>query len=132
MTGSKSERAYAWAWLTTTSPRHFLLIRKHLHTGELVFHYAYVPPGQPVTLMALVRVACLCWSVEEDVEFGKDHFGLDHSQVCLHIALTVAEIKRLFHPVARHLHWVWWRRRHQARARWFHHRARLRRHMASA
>lgn len=37
------------------------------------------------------------------------------------IALTVAEIKRLFLLVIRclqseahHLHWVWWRRRHQA------------------
>jgi len=26
-----------------------------------------------------------------------------------------------------YLHWSWWRRRHQARARWFHQRARLRR-----
>lgn len=114
-------------------------------------------------------------------EFGKDHFGLDHSQVRLYtallrhivltlaalaicaitaaqakthapapilpttpdqqppddpglIALTVAEIKRLFCLITRHLqpethtlHWVWWRRRHQARARWFHHRTRLRR-----
>jgi len=24
-----------------------------------------------------------------------------------------------------HLYWSWWRRRHQARARWYHHRARL-------
>jgi hypothetical protein len=119
----------------------------------------------------LVRVACLRWPVEEDFEFGKDHFGLDHSQVRLYtalarhlvltmaalavcavtaaqaktrapipilltspdddppadtglIALTVAEIKRLFilitrrpHTDAHHLHWTWWRRRHQARAR---------------
>jgi len=35
VTGSKGERAYAWAWLATTSPQHFLLIRKHLVTGEL-------------------------------------------------------------------------------------------------
>jgi hypothetical protein len=114
-------------------------------------------------------------------EFGKDHFGLDHSQVRLYtallrhivltmaalavcavtaaqaktlsplpilpttpdeqppedpglIALTVAEIKRLFMlatrrllPKTHHLHWIWWRRRHQARARWYHHRTRLRR-----
>jgi SRSO17 transposase len=181
VTGSKGERAYAWAWLATTSSRHCLLIRKHLRTGELAYHYCHVPPGRPVSLMALVRVACLRWPVEEDFEFGKDHFGLDHSQVRLYtallrhivlamaalaicaitaaqaktrapapilpttpdqqppedpglIALTVAEIKRLFTLVTRqlapethHLHWVWWRRRHQARARWFHHRARLRR-----
>ena len=181
MTGSKGERRYAWAWIATASPRHFLLIRKHLQTGELAYHYCHVPAGQPVTLMTLVRVACLRWPVEEGFEFGKDHFGLDHSQVRLYtallrhivltlaalavcavtaaqakteapapilpttpdqqppedpglIALTVAEIKRLFtlvtrrlQPETHHLHWVWWRRRHQARARWFHHRARLRR-----
>jgi len=50
------------------------------------------------------------------------------------IPLTVAEVKRLSGlltrtwQTARHyLHWSWWRRRHQARARWFHQRARLRR-----
>lgn len=181
VTGSKGERAYAWAWLATTSPHHYLLIRKHLSTGELAYHYCHIPAGQPDTLMTLVRVACLRWPVEEGFEFGKDHFGLDHSQVRLYtallrhivltlaalavcaitaaqaktrapapilpttpheqpptdlglIALTVAEIKRLFTlatrrhlPESHHLHWVWWRRRHQARARWFHHRTRLRR-----
>jgi SRSO17 transposase len=179
--GSKGERAYAWAWIATTSPRHSLLIRRHLTTGDLAFHYCFVPDGRPVTVMTLVRVACLRWPVEEGFEFGKDHFGLDHSQVRLYtalsrhivltmaalavcavtaasaktrapaatlpttpddqppedpglIALTVAEIKRLFTLVTRrllpeshHLYWIWWRRRHQARARWFHHRARLRR-----
>jgi hypothetical protein len=51
--------------------------------------------------------------------------------------LTVAEIKRLFNLLTRtrqttrhYLHCSWWRRRHQARARWFHHRARLRRQAA--
>jgi hypothetical protein len=181
VTGSKGERAYAWAWLATTSTGHFLLIRKHLRTGELAYHYCHVPPGQPVTLMTLVRVACLRWPVEEGFEFGKDHFGLDHSQVRCYtallrhivltlaalavcaitaaqarnrtpapvlpttqddqppedpglITLTVAEIKRLFilvtrrlQPESHHLHWIRWRRRHQARARWFHHRTRLRR-----
>ncbi len=177
--GSKGERRYAWAWIATTSDRHFLLVRKHLVTGELAYHYCYIPPERPVTLMSLVRVACLRWPVEEDFEFGKDHFGLDHCQVrgytaltrhivltmaalavCAAtaaaakqrtlppvlptsgddeppddpglIALTVAEIKRLFslarrrqHDDAHHLHWILWRRRHQARARWFHHRTRL-------
>lgn len=182
VTGSKGERAYAWAWIATTHPRHYLLIRRHLTSGALAYHYCFVPEGHPVTLMTLVRVACLRWPVEEGFEFGKDHFGLDHSQVRLYtallrhlvltlaalavcavtaaaaktsapdpvlpvtpedtppedpglIALTVAEVKRLFILITRralpethHLHWTWWRRRHQARARWFHHRARLRRH----
>lgn len=179
--GSKGARRYAWAWLSTAGKNHYLLIRKHLATGELAYHYCYVPPGRRVTLMTLVRVACLRWPVEEDFEFGKDHFGLDHSQVRRYtallrhvvltmaalavcavtaaqaktrasqpilptrpdqeppvdtglIALTVAEIKRLFNlitrrlqPVEHHLHWAWWRRHHQARARWFHHRTRLQR-----
>ena len=90
MTGSKGERAYAWAWMATTSPRHYLLIRKHLRTGELAYHYCFVPAGRPVTLMTLVRVACLRWPVEEGFEFGKDHFGLDHSQVRLYTALSAA------------------------------------------
>ncbi|MBA3489552.1 MAG: IS701 family transposase [Longispora sp.] len=49
------------------------------------------------------------------------------------IPLTVAEIKRLFNlltrtwqPTRHHLHWTQWRQRHQARARWFHQRTRLR------
>lgn len=160
-------------------PRHYLLIRKHLQTGELAYHYCHVPPDQPVTLMTLVRVACLRWPVEEGFEFGKDHFELDHSQARTYtallrhtvlamaalaicsvttahvktrapapilpttpdeqppkdpglITLTVAEIKRLFNlttrklqPEIHHLRRIWWRRRHQARAKWFHHRTRL-------
>lgn len=54
------------------------------------------------------------------------------------IALTVAEIKRLFNlatrrlqPELHHLRWIWWRRRHQARAKWFHHRTRPRRQPAT-
>ena len=183
--GSKGERAYAWAWLGTVSPQHYLLVRKHLTTGELAYHYCYVPAGRPATLMTLVRVACLRWPVEEGFEFGKDHFGLDHSQVRTYtallrhivltmaalavcavtatqartqaptpilpttpdeqppdnpglIALTVAEIKRLFNlatrrlqPEIHHLRWIWWRRHHQARAKWFHHRTRLRRQPAT-
>jgi hypothetical protein len=74
-------------WIATTSPRHFLLVRKHLRTGELAYHYCHVPARRTATLMTLVRVACLRWPVEEGFEFGKDHFGLDHSQVRLYTAL---------------------------------------------
>jgi hypothetical protein len=48
------------------------------------------------------------------------------------IPLTVVEVKKLFNLATQvwrstehHLYWSWWRRRHQARARWYHHRARL-------
>ncbi len=49
------------------------------------------------------------------------------------IPFTVPEIKRLYillsqtcYSIAHGLRWSWWRRRHQARARWYQHRARLR------
>jgi SRSO17 transposase len=62
--GSKGQRWYAWAWLVTASPRHYLLIRRHLATGELAFCYCYVPEGQPVSLSWLVRAAGCRWPVE--------------------------------------------------------------------
>jgi SRSO17 transposase len=178
--GSKGERWYAWAWLATTSARHHLLIRRHLKTGELAFHYCFVPEGQLLTKTRLIRAAGLRWPVEEDFEFSKDCFGLDQCQARLYTAilrhavlvmaalaicavttallrdrtdtqapppvrpdqpppaepgmipLTIPEIKRLLaalttRPLPRWLviHWDAWTRRHQARSRWFHKRARL-------
>jgi SRSO17 transposase len=89
-TGAKGQRWYAWAWLGTASPQHYLLIRRHLTTGELAFHYCFVPAGQPVSLTRLVRAAGCRWPVEEDFRSGKGCFGLDESQV------------RLFTAIARH------------------------------
>jgi SRSO17 transposase len=86
--GSKGARWYAWALLATASPRHHLLIRRHLRTGELAFHYCFVPEGQPVTRTRLIRAAGLRWPAEEDFEFGKDCFGLDQSQVRLYTAIV--------------------------------------------
>jgi SRSO17 transposase len=178
--GCKGERWYAWAWLATASARHHLLIRRHLTTGELAFHYCFVPAGQLLTKARLIRAAGLRWPVEEDFAFSKDCFGLDQCQARLYTAiarhtvlvmaalaicaitaaqvkdrtdtqapppvrpgqpppadpglipLTIPEIKRLLaalttRPLPRRLviHWDAWTRRHQARARWFHKRARL-------
>ena len=178
--GSKGDRWYAWAWLGTASPRHHLLIRRHIRTGELAFHYCYVPEGQLCAKARLIRAAGLRWPVEEGFEFGKDCFGLDQSQVRLYDAIarhtvlvmaalaicavtaallrdrtdtqapepvrpdqpppadpgmipfTVPEIKRLLakaiagpRPPGHKEHWQAWRRRHQARSRWYHKRARL-------
>jgi SRSO17 transposase len=180
--GSKGQRWYAWAWLATASPRHHLLIRRHLTTGELAFHYCFVPGGQLLTKTRLIRAAGLRWPVEEDFGLGKDCFGLDQCQARLYTAiqrhivlvmaalaicavtaarlrdstdtqapppvtpaqapppdpgmipLTVPEIKRLLaevlagpRPRGLTAHWLAWRRRHQARSRWFHQRARLNR-----
>jgi len=86
--GSKGERWYAWAWIATASPRCHLLIRRHLRTGELAFHYCYVPEGQVLAKARLIRAAGLRWPVEEGFEFGKDTFGLDQCQARLFAAIT--------------------------------------------
>ena len=185
--GSKGGRWYAWSWLATASPQHHLLIRRHLKTGELAFHYCFVPGGQPLTLTRLIRAAGLRWPVEEEFRLGKDCFGLDESQVRLYTAitrhtvlvmaalaicalttatlrnrtgsqppppvrpdqpppaslgmipLTVPETARLLAavfsrpaPPGHATHWQAWRRRHQARARWYHHRTRLARELMIA
>ena len=88
--GSKGQRWYAWAQIAVASPRHCLLIRRHLRTGELAYHYCHLPEGQPSGMTRLIRAAGLRWPVEEDFEFAKDAFGLDQSQV------------RLYHAIARH------------------------------
>jgi SRSO17 transposase len=178
--GSKGARWYAWALIATASPRRHLLIRRHLKTGELAFHYCYAPEGQPATMARLIRAAGLRWPVEENFEFGKDCFGLDQSQVRLYdaiarhtvlvmaalaicavtaallhdntdtqapppvrpdqpppadpgmIPLTIPEISRLLAalltttwPPGHAVHWMNWRRRHQARSAWYHQRTRL-------
>jgi SRSO17 transposase len=178
--GSRGDRWYAWAWIAAASPRHHLLVRRHLKTGELAFHYCYVPQGQLLTKTRLVRAAGLRWPVEEDFRLGKDCLGLDQCQARLctaiqrhlvlvmaalaicavtaaqlrdrtgtqapapagpdqapppspgMIPLTVPEIKRLLaaalarrHPRSHAARWLAWRRRHQARSRWFHQRTRL-------
>jgi SRSO17 transposase len=86
--GSKGDRWYAWAWAGTASPRHSLLVRRHVTTGELAFHYCFVPEGQQASKTRLIRSAGLRWPVEEDFEFGKDCFGLDQSQVRLYTAIA--------------------------------------------
>ena len=62
--GSKGDRWYAWAWIGTSSPRHSLLARRHLKTGELAFHYCFVPEGQRASKARLIRAAGLRWPVE--------------------------------------------------------------------
>src|SRR5512132_213968 len=87
-TGSKGARWYAWAWIATISPRHYLLIRRHRATGELAFHYCHVAEGQAVSLSRLIRAAGLRWPAEENFQFGKGCFGLGQSQVRLYPAIT--------------------------------------------
>jgi SRSO17 transposase len=183
--GSKGRRWYAWAWAGTRSGEHSLLVRRHLKTGELAFHYCYVPEGQLLTKTRLIRAAGLRWPVEEGFELGKDQFGLDQCQARLYTAilrhlvlvmaalaicavtsallrrrtgteapppagpdqappaepgmipLTVPEIRRILAALTARpmppplvIHWDAWTRRHQARSRWHHQRARLKRDYA--
>jgi SRSO17 transposase len=96
--GSKGQRWYAWAWLATASPRHSLLVRRHLRTGELAFCYCHVPEGQFASKARLIRAAGLRWPVEESFELSKGCFGLDQCQARLytailrHIALVMAAL----------------------------------------
>src|SRR5260370_40223374 len=79
--GSKGERWDAWAWLATASARHHLLILRHLRTGELAFHYCFVPERQRLTKARLIRAAGLRWpAVEVDFAFSKHCFALVQRQ----------------------------------------------------
>ena len=177
--GSKGGRWYAWALIATASPRHCLLVRRHLQTGDLAFHYCFTPEGA-CQKTKLITAAGLRWPVEEGFEFGKGYFGLAQCQARLYRAilrhtvlamaalaicavsaaqlknrttaqapppaspgqmppadpgltpLTVHDVKRLLaaalsqrQPRLHAAHWLRWRRRHQARSRWFHQRTRL-------
>ncbi len=39
-------------------------------TGELAYHYCYVPEGQPAGMTRLIRAAGLRWPVEEGFQFA--------------------------------------------------------------
>ena len=65
----------------TASPRHCLLVRRHLKTGDLAFHYCWVPGGQLLTKTRLIRAAGLRWHIEECLQQAKGEAGLDQYQV---------------------------------------------------
>jgi hypothetical protein len=47
----------AQTWIATASPRHWLLIRRHLATGECAYHYCHILAGQPVSFTRLITAA---------------------------------------------------------------------------
>ncbi len=80
--GCKGHRDYAWAWAATSSPRHWVLIRRSLaDPADLAFFYCHAPQGRPVSLPVLIRVAGKRWPVEECLQQGKGQAGLDQHQV---------------------------------------------------
>ena len=180
--GSKGPRYYDWAWIAAASPRHHLLIRRSISTGELAYYLAFVPEHYVCSLTDLVKAAGARWAVEDDFQGPKQATCLDGTQVrgyrawkrhvtlvmasyallavtaaqaraahpapalpehddqlapedCGIIALTVPELQRLLaalppgqnyrkRDVEGHIGWSTWRRRHQARARWYHYHRR--------
>ena len=80
--GCKGHRDYAWAWAGTSSPRHWVLIRRSLtDPDDLAFFYCHAPAGRPVSLPVLIKVAGKRWPVEECLQQGKGQAGLDQHQV---------------------------------------------------
>jgi SRSO17 transposase len=60
--GCKGHRDYRWAMVATSSPRHWLLIRRKItDPADLAFFYCYAPG--PVSLSTLVKVAGKRWPV---------------------------------------------------------------------
>jgi SRSO17 transposase len=56
-------------------------------SGELAFHYCFVPDGQAASKARLIRAAGLRWPVEESFELGKGCFGLDQCQARAYTAI---------------------------------------------
>jgi SRSO17 transposase len=103
--GAKGQRYYHWAWITISDSApgcRWLLIRRHPRTGELAFYRCYAP--QPVTLAALVKVAGLRWTIEENFQAGKGLTGLDEHQVrgwtSWHRWVTLAMLASAFLTIA--------------------------------
>ena len=87
--GCKGHRDYQWAMVATSSPRHWLLIRRKISDpADLAFFYCHAPG--PVSLPILVKVAGKRWPVEECFQQGKGQAGLDQHQL------------RLWHSFYRH------------------------------
>jgi SRSO17 transposase len=80
--GAKGYRYYDWAWLAIDPGRpghRWLLIRRNRRTRELAFYRCYSPRRVP--LPALVKVAGIRWTTEENFQAGKGLAGLDEHQV---------------------------------------------------
>lgn len=75
-------RYYDWAWLAIDPGRaghRWLLIRRNRRTRELAFYRCYSP--RRVSLPALVKIAGIRWTTEENFQAGKGLAGLDDHQV---------------------------------------------------
>ena len=150
--GAKGHRWYDWAWVTTSNPgpgHRCLLIRRNRSTGELAFYHCYSP--QRVTLAALVKVAGLRWTIEENFRRQGDRWvtlamlgaavltiaaAIESARgpaAARQIPLTRNEIAHLLAAVTappgrdagHRLRWSHWRRRHQHHARTCHYQRQI-------
>jgi SRSO17 transposase len=93
--GFKGPRFADWALLATSSPRHFLLIRRLIsRPDDLTFYLCWAPQGTPATMTFFITIAGRRWPAEETFKTGKDILGWDQCQartwdaVCRHTALA--------------------------------------------
>ena len=136
--------------VSSVSPMNSATARALIPAGELAFHYSYVPEGQLTAKTRLIRLPGLVDHRDHQPVTAaqlKDRTGAQAPPPVTPgqapprdpgmIPLTVAEVKRLLaaavarhHPEGHAVRWLAWRRRHQARSRWFHQRTRLNREYA--
>jgi SRSO17 transposase len=83
--GSKGPRWYDWRRLELSEPperdfKRFLLIRRSISDpSELTAYIAFARAG--TSLVEMVRVAGMRWTVEESIQTAKGEVGLDHYEV---------------------------------------------------
>jgi SRSO17 transposase len=80
--GAKGHRYYDWAWVAIDpgpAGHRWLLLRRNCRTGELAFYRCYSPRHVP--LPAVVKIAGVRWTTEENFQAAKGLAGLDEHQV---------------------------------------------------
>jgi len=93
--GAKGPRFADWALTATSSPRHFLLIRRLIsRPDDLTFYLCWAPEGTPATTTFFITIAGRRWPAEQTFKTGKDVLGWDQCQarawdaLCRHTALA--------------------------------------------
>ncbi len=93
--GSKGPRFADWALIATSSPRHFLLIRRLIsRPDDLTFYLCRAPEDTPAAMTFFITIAGRRGPVEQTFKTGKDTLGWDQCQarawdaVCRHTALA--------------------------------------------
>ena len=79
--GSKGPRFADWALIATSSPRHFLLIRRLIsRPDDLTFYLCWAPEDTPATMTFFITIAGRRWPAEQTFKTGKDTLGWDQCQ----------------------------------------------------